>query len=159
MNINPVTVNWIPFWWSVYVIWQLKSTRWYRKFPDCYCCNHPSERRWEGRPRSHYRKPTASLCLWHHAVNTHCFSTSAFWLCFVLSVMGGKIGQCVYIKFWMKLINPLSKPLKCFVRILANILDAGQWYLNNIFMFKVGLVSVEDDECSGWLSTSKWQKM
>jgi hypothetical protein len=32
------------------------------KFPDCYCCNCLGERRWEGRQRSHFRKPIASVC-------------------------------------------------------------------------------------------------
>jgi hypothetical protein len=29
-------------------------------------------------------------------------------------------------------VNPLSKPLKCFVRLLENILKAGQRFLNDI---------------------------
>jgi hypothetical protein len=33
-----------------------------RKFPDCYCCNWLGERRWQGRPRSHFCKPVASVC-------------------------------------------------------------------------------------------------
>jgi hypothetical protein len=32
------------------------------KFPDCYCCNCLGERWWQGRPRSHFRKPIASVC-------------------------------------------------------------------------------------------------
>jgi hypothetical protein len=32
------------------------------KFSDCYCCNWLSERRWEGRPRSHFQKHIASVC-------------------------------------------------------------------------------------------------
>jgi hypothetical protein len=28
----------------------------------CYCCNCLGERRWEGRQRSHFRKPIASVC-------------------------------------------------------------------------------------------------
>jgi hypothetical protein len=40
----------------------------------------------------------------HRAVNTHCFYTSAFsTLCFLLSVMDGKIEQRVCIKFRVKL--------------------------------------------------------
>jgi hypothetical protein len=32
------------------------------KFPGCYCCNCLGDIRWEGRPRSHFRKPIASDC-------------------------------------------------------------------------------------------------
>jgi hypothetical protein len=39
----------------------LLSMRFIGKFPDCYCCNCLGERRWEGRPRSHFRKPIASV--------------------------------------------------------------------------------------------------
>jgi hypothetical protein len=51
-------------------------------------------------------------------------------LCFVLSVMDGKIKQDVCIKLCVKLGNLLPKPLKCFVRLLENILQAGEWILN-----------------------------
>jgi hypothetical protein len=33
-----------------------------RKFLDCYCYNCHGERRWEGRPGSHFHKPIASVC-------------------------------------------------------------------------------------------------
>jgi hypothetical protein len=46
----------------------------------------------------------------HHAVNTHRFYTSAFsTLCFVLSVMEGKIEQCVCFKFCTKLGKSITK--------------------------------------------------
>jgi hypothetical protein len=32
------------------------------KFPDCYCCDSIAGRWWEGRPRSHFSKPIASVC-------------------------------------------------------------------------------------------------
>jgi hypothetical protein len=58
--------------------------------------------------------------MWHHAVNMHCFHTSAFLTsCFVLSAIDGKIEQRVCIKFCM-----IPKPLKCFMRLLENILEA-----------------------------------
>jgi hypothetical protein len=31
-------------------------------FPDCYCCNYLHDKRWEGRPRSCFLKPIASVC-------------------------------------------------------------------------------------------------
>jgi hypothetical protein len=43
-------------------------TRYIGKFLDCYFCNCLSERRWEGRLRSHCRKPIESVC---HAT-PHC---------------------------------------------------------------------------------------
>jgi hypothetical protein len=40
---------------------------------------------------------------WHRAVNTHCFCINASSvLCFILSVMDGKIKQRVCIKFCVK---------------------------------------------------------
>jgi hypothetical protein len=40
------------------------------KFPDSYCCNCLHERRREGKPSSHFRKPIASVCCvtlhWEH---------------------------------------------------------------------------------------------
>jgi hypothetical protein len=59
------------------------------KFPDSYCCNCLGERRWEGRPRSHFRKPIASVAsvchmtpLCEHALFLHkCFFNFVF--CFV----------------------------------------------------------------------------
>jgi hypothetical protein len=41
------------------------------KFPDWYCYNYLGERRWEGRSRSHFRKPIASVC----HVTLHCEHT------------------------------------------------------------------------------------
>jgi hypothetical protein len=35
------------------------ATRFFGKFPDCYYCNFLGKIRWEGRPRSYFRKPIA----------------------------------------------------------------------------------------------------
>jgi hypothetical protein len=53
-------------------------TRWYWKVPRLLCCNRLGERGCEGRPRSHFRKPIASVChvtpRWEHAMFLHkCF--------------------------------------------------------------------------------------
>jgi hypothetical protein len=44
--------------------------------------------------------------------------------------MDGKIKQRVCIKICVKLGNLLPKPLKCFMRLLENIRQARQWFLN-----------------------------
>jgi hypothetical protein len=36
--------------------------------------------------------------------------------------------------------------LKCLMRLLENIFNSGQWFLNDI---QAGWLSVEEDECSG----------
>jgi hypothetical protein len=49
----------------------------------------------------------------YRPVNTHCFYTSAFLiLCFILSAMGGKIEQCVCIKFCVKLRKSATETLE-----------------------------------------------
>jgi hypothetical protein len=40
----------------------VRNMRCIRKFPECYCCNCLCEIRWEGRTRSHFHKPIASVC-------------------------------------------------------------------------------------------------
>jgi hypothetical protein len=90
---------------------------------------------------------------WYCAVNTHCFYTSAFSTSyFVLSVMDGKIEQCVCIKFCVKLSKSASWGfLSTFFKQ-----DSGfEWHS----CFKVGQVSVEDEERSGRPSNTRWQKM
>jgi hypothetical protein len=100
--------------------------RWYQKVPRLLlllllllllCLG---ERGWDGKPRSHFHEPIASVChvtpRCEHALFLHeCF----FDFVFVFSAMDGKIEQHVCIKFFM---NPLLKPLKCFMRLLENIL-------------------------------------
>jgi hypothetical protein len=86
-----------------------------RKFPDCYCCNCLGERRWKGRPRSHFLKPIASAChvtlCCERALSLHeCFLT----LRFVLSTMDNKIEECVCIKFCMKLSKSTTETLEMF---------------------------------------------
>jgi hypothetical protein len=48
------------------------------KFPDCDCCNCLRERGWEGRPRSHFRKPVVSVCHVTPRCEHALFYTSAF---------------------------------------------------------------------------------
>jgi hypothetical protein len=104
---------------TVFVVYlaPLVSSRGYRigsirKFPTVNCCNCLGERRWEGRPRSHFHKPVASVChvtlrCEHVFFYTSAFSTS----CFVLSAMDGKIEQQICIKFCMKLGKSAAKTL------------------------------------------------
>jgi hypothetical protein len=75
------------------------------------------ERGGQGHTSESLLQPSA---MWHCTVNTHCFYMSVFLTsCFILSAMDGKIEQCVCIK---SCVNLLPKPLKCFARLLENIL-------------------------------------
>jgi hypothetical protein len=59
----------------------------------------------------------------HPDVNTHCFYMSArLTSCFVLSAMDGKIEHVSASGFAWSSVNPLPKSLKCFMRLLENIL-------------------------------------
>jgi hypothetical protein len=71
------------------------------------------ERRWEGRPWSHFRKPIASVCHvtphCERALTLHeCFFNS----CFVLSVIDDKIEQHVCAKFCVKLCKSTTGTLQ-----------------------------------------------
>jgi hypothetical protein len=61
--------------------------------------------------------------MWHCAVNTHCFYTVLFRLCvsFCLRWMA-KSSNVSASSFAWNLANPLPKLLKCFMRLLENIL-------------------------------------
>jgi hypothetical protein len=96
------------------------------KFPDYYCCNCLSERRWEGRPRSHFQKPVPSVCQ-----VTLCCEHSLFlhftWVFFRLRVLFclrwmAESSSVSASSFVWSSINLLLKPLKCFMRLLDNIL-------------------------------------
>jgi hypothetical protein len=83
-------------------------------------------------------------------VNTHCFYTSAFSTSrFVLSAMDGKIQQCVCIKFCVKLGKSATKTLEMLHEAAGehslSRTAVFQWHSR----FKVGRVTVEDDEHSG----------
>jgi hypothetical protein len=69
--------------------------------------------------------------------------------------MDGKVKQCVCINFCMKLVKSTAKTLE----ILYEAFGEHSLSLTVVFEwqshFKAGQVSVEDDECSGRLSTSK----
>jgi hypothetical protein len=64
-------------------------------------------------------------------------------------VLDGKIKQCVYFKFWVKLGKSATKTLKMLCKAF------GEHYLSWTVVFewhsrfKAGRVSAEDDECSG----------
>jgi hypothetical protein len=67
----------------------------------------------EGMPRSHFRKPIASVCHMTPRCEHALFYASAFLtLCFVLSAMDGKIEQCVCIKFCVKLSKSATETLE-----------------------------------------------
>jgi transposase len=126
------------------------------KFPDCYSCNCLSENRLEGRPRSHICEPIASVCHMRPCCEHAFFYTNAFWTsCFILSVMDGKIKQCVCIKFCVKLSKSTTETLEmlceAFREHSLSRAAVYEWHSR----FKAGWVSVEDDECSGRPSTSK----
>jgi hypothetical protein len=54
-----------------------------------------------------------SLPLWYCAVNEQCFYRSApLTLCFILSVMDGRIEQCVCIHFHMKLSKSTTETIE-----------------------------------------------
>jgi hypothetical protein len=59
----------------------------------------------------------------YRTVNMHHLHKSAFsTLCLVLSAMDGKIKQCACIKLCVKIGKSTTKPLKCFMRLLENII-------------------------------------
>jgi hypothetical protein len=69
--------------------------------------------------------------------------------------MGGKIEQCVCIKFCLKFGKSTTQTLKmlceAFGKHSLSQIVVFEWHSR----FKAGRVSVEDDECSGPPSTSK----
>jgi hypothetical protein len=67
--------------------------------------------------------PLHQSAMWHHAVNPHYFYTSSFWLCvsFCLQLLA-KSSNMSPTSFAWSSVNPLPKHLKCFVRLLENIL-------------------------------------
>jgi hypothetical protein len=77
--------------------------------------------------------------------------------CFILSVMDGKIEQCVYIKFCVK----LSKSATETPEVLREVFGQQSLSWTAIFewhsCFKAGRVSVEYDEFSG--QPSIWDVM
>jgi hypothetical protein len=132
------------------------TTRCVGKFPDCYCCNCLGERRWEGRPLSHFQEPIASVC----HVTPHCehalFYMSALSILHsVLSAMNGKIKHRVCIIFCLKLEKFPTRTIemlhKAFGERSLSWIVVFDWHS----CFKADQVSVEDDECSRWPSTSR----
>jgi hypothetical protein len=114
------------------------------------------ERRCEGRPRSHFRKPIASVC----HVTQRCERAFAF--AFVLSQLGislclrwmTKSSNVPTSRFTRRSENPLPKPFKCFVRLWRHSFSrtaVSEWHSH----FKAGRVSIEDDEHSVMPSSSK----
>jgi hypothetical protein len=110
----------------------------------------------EGRPRSHFRKPIASVChvtpLCEHALfYTGAFSTSYF----LLSAMDGKIEKHVCIKICVKLGKSLPKPLKMLREAFGEHSLTRTEVSEYNSHFKAGRVLVVDDENSGRPSTCK----
>jgi hypothetical protein len=98
--------------------------------------------------------------MWHRTMSTHCFYTSAFSTsCFILSTKDGKIKQHVCIKFCVKLdksaIETLEILRKAFEEHSLSRTVVFEWHLR----FKASWVSAEDNERSGWPSTSKTENM
>jgi hypothetical protein len=79
------------------------------KFRDSYCCNCLGERKWEWRPRSHFRKPIGSVC----HVTQPSEQASLFRLrASFCPAMDGKIEHRVCIKFCVKLCKSATKILE-----------------------------------------------
>jgi hypothetical protein len=98
-----------------------------REFSDLHCCNCLGERRWEGRPRSYFRKPIAT---WYRAVNIHCFYTSAFLLRVSICLQWmAKSSNVSASSFAWSSVNQLPKLLNCFVRLLRTFFkqESGFW--------------------------------
>jgi hypothetical protein len=124
-------------------------TRCIGKFPDSYCCNCLGERRWEGMPRSHLRKPIASVC----HVTARCEQALLLHECFfdfvfLSSTMDGKLEKRVSIKFCAKLGESATETLgmlrEAFGQHSFSRTAVFEWHSH----FKACRVSVEDDECS-----------
>jgi hypothetical protein len=103
------------------------------KFPVYCCCNWLGER-WQGRPRSHFCKPIASAChvtpRCEHALFLH-EGLFQLHVSFYLHWMAKSSNMSASSFAWSS-VNPLRKPLICFVWLLENILKAGQRFLNDI---------------------------
>jgi hypothetical protein len=57
------------------------------------------------------------------------------------------------------LVNPLSEPLKCFMRLLEDILQAGQRVLNDIHVSRMVNCQMKMTNIQGDQAPAKWQKM
>jgi hypothetical protein len=98
-------------------------------FPQAYCISLPCD-----------------TMLWKCIVFTHMLFQVRVSFCLRWMAKSSNVSTR---SFAWSLVNPLLTPLKRFERLLQNILNAGQRFLNGI------QVSVEDDKCSGWPNTSK----
>jgi hypothetical protein len=99
---------------------------------------------------------TYCISLPHDTVLWTCFYTSAFSTsCSVLSIMNGKIKQCVCVKFCRKLGKSATKTLEMLCETFGehslSQTAVFEWHSR----FEAGWVSVEDNEHSEWPSTSK----
>jgi hypothetical protein len=127
-----------------------------RKFLGCYCCNCLGIRKWERRPGSHLKKPSASVCHVTPCCEHVLFLHKAFRLrvSFCLRWMT-KLSNVSASSFAWSSVNPLPKPLKCFVRFFGehSLSRAAvfEWHSR----FKTSRVSDDDDEYSGQPSTIK----
>jgi hypothetical protein len=130
------------------------STRCYRKVPGLILFNCLNERWWEGRPRSHFCKPFASVC----QVTPRCKQSIVFtWVLYWLRVSCclwwmAKSSNVSASSFVQSSVNLVLKPLKCFMKLLENSqIAVFEWHS----CFKAGRVSVDDDECLERPSTNK----
>jgi hypothetical protein len=88
------------------------------KCPDCYYCNClvKDEKGGQGHTSESLLHQSA---MWHRAVNTHCFYTSVFRLRVSLCLRWmAKLSNVSALGFAWRSVNPLPKPLECFVRLL-----------------------------------------
>jgi hypothetical protein len=56
-------------------------------------------------------------------------------------------------------VNPLPTPLKCFVRPLENILQAGQWFLSGVHVSRPVECQLKMTNIQGEQAPAKWQEM
>jgi hypothetical protein len=105
---------------------EAKPIRWQanaiRKFPHSYCCNCLHERKWEGRPRSHFCKPIAiclprDTALWTRTVFTRVLSQFRVSFCLWWLAKSSNMSESSFAR---SSVNLLLEALKCFMRLLVN---------------------------------------
>jgi hypothetical protein len=78
---------------------------------------------------------------------------------FPMAAMDGKIEQCICNKFCVKLSELLLKPLKCFMKLLENILQTRQRFLNDIHVSRLVESQLKMTNVQGDQAPAKQQKM
>jgi hypothetical protein len=124
------------------------------KFRYCYCCNCLGKRRWEGRPRSHFRKPIVSVChvtpRCEHALLLHEWFSDLLLRCDRWLNRATCLHQVLSEAQYIRYRNPWNASWGSWKTFLKP--DSGFWVA---FTLKAGRVSAEGDERSGRPSTSK----